>query len=101
MSVGKASIAGMTVESATEVSSGFTSDADSWGLFGLGMSIGNTVSPMKQLTFLDTIKDSLSSALFTANIFHGLTGQYDFGYINQAFMELYTETDVRDALALI
>lgn len=74
----------MTVESATDVSAGFTGDPDSWGLFGLGMSIGNTVSPVKQLTFLDTIKSSLSLPLFTADIFHGIPGSYDFGYIDSS-----------------
>ncbi|ROV99141.1 hypothetical protein VMCG_06684 [Cytospora schulzeri] len=84
VSVGKATVKGMTVESATEVSAGFTNDPDSWGLLGLGMSRGNTVSPVKQLTFLDTIKDSLALPVFTADLKHGRAGQYNFGYVDDA-----------------
>ncbi|ROV94431.1 hypothetical protein VSDG_05919 [Cytospora chrysosperma] len=82
VAVGAASIAGMTVESATNVSTGFTEDDASSGLLGLGMSIGNTVSPVKQLTFLDKIKSSLAAPLFTANLVHGEPGSYNFGYID-------------------
>ncbi|KUI64602.1 Endothiapepsin [Cytospora mali] len=82
VSIGGASVRGMAVESALEVSSGFTSDPYSWGLLGLGMSAGNTVQPVKQLTFMDTIKSSLQQQVFTANLKHGIPGEYDFGYID-------------------
>lgn len=87
MAIGSASVTGMTIEAATEVSAGFTSDQYSWGILGLGMSSGNTVTPVSQLTFMDTIKSSLAAPVFTANLIHGEPGNYDFGFINSS---LYT-----------
>lgn len=82
MAVGKASFAIQCVESATSVSPGFTSDYSSSGIFGLAMSDGNTVRPTRQQTFMDNIKSSLLSPVWTANLKRGVPGNYDFGYIN-------------------
>ncbi|KAK7740515.1 hypothetical protein SLS53_005358 [Cytospora paraplurivora] len=84
VAVGNASITGMTVESAIEVSPGFSQDAPAAGILGLGQSTGNTVYPNKQLTFLDTIKSSLAAPLFTANLIASNPGDYDFGYIDSS-----------------
>jgi hypothetical protein len=70
------------VESATVVSSEITDDPYCWGFLGLGMSDGNTVEPVKQLTFLDNIKTSLASPLFTADLKSTVPGSYGFGFIS-------------------
>lgn len=84
VAIGNAYVNGMSVESATAVSSQFTGDAYSWGLLGLAMSGGNTVKPTQQLTFMDSIKPSMAAAVFTANLKHGIPGNYNFGYVNAA-----------------
>lgn len=76
---------GQAVESATMVSTQFTEDPYSWGLLGLGMSSGNTVEPVKQLTFVDNIKSSLAQPLFTADLISGKPGTYGFGFIGTSY----------------
>jgi aspergillopepsin I len=61
------------------VSSQFASDANNDGLVGLAFSNINTVTPTAQKTFFDTVKSSLSSALFAADLKKGAAGSYDFG----------------------
>jgi aspergillopepsin I len=67
------------VEAATSVSSQFSQDTDNDGLVGLSFSSINTVSPKPATTFFDTVKSSLSSALFAADLKKGAAGSYDFG----------------------
>lgn len=76
---------GQAVESATMVSSQFTEDSYCWGLLGLGMSSGNTVKPVKQLTFFDNIKSSLTKPLFTADLKSKIAGSYGFGFIANTY----------------
>ena len=67
------------VEAATSVSAQFTSDTDNDGLLGLAFSSINTVKPVQQTTFFDTVKSTLAQKLFTANLKKGTAGSYDFG----------------------
>lgn len=71
--------------SATTVSDQFTDDDYCWGLFGLGMTIGNTIKPVKQPTFMDNIKTSLAQPLFTADLKSGVPGTYGFGFIGNTY----------------
>ncbi|KAL1849354.1 hypothetical protein Daus18300_013327 [Diaporthe australafricana] len=73
------------VESALTVSTQFTEDPYSWGLLGLGMSGGNTVRPVPQLTFFDNIKASLAAPVFTADLKAAAPGSHGFGFIGNSF----------------
>jgi aspergillopepsin I len=67
------------VEAATSVSSQFVSDTQNDGLVGLAFSSINTVTPKPAQTFFDTVKGSLATALFAADLKFGAAGSYDFG----------------------
>lgn len=54
------------------------------GIIGMASSSANTVTPNKQLTFLDNIKDTLDYPVFTANLQKGQPGNYNFGYIDKS-----------------
>lgn len=82
VTIGNISVTAQAVESATTVSSEFTSDSESSGLVGLAMSSLNTVSPTAQKTFFDNAKSQLGSALFTADLKHDIAGTYTFGAID-------------------
>lgn len=82
--IGNISVTGQAVESATSVSSEFTSDSSSSGLVGLAMSSLNTVSPTAQKTFFDNAKSQLGSALFTADLKHDTAGTYTFGALDSS-----------------
>ena len=77
--IGAATATRQAVEAATSVSSQFVSDADNDGLVGLAFSSINTVTPTAQTTFFDTVKSTLQSALFAADLKKGAAGSYDFG----------------------
>lgn len=82
VTIGGVTATSQAVEAATSVSSSFASDQNNDGLVGLSFSTINTVSPVKQLTFFDSIKSTLVSPLFTATLRKGAPGSYDFGYID-------------------
>ena len=44
----------------------------------------NTVQPVKQTTFFDTVKSTLEEQLFTADLKRGTEGSYDFGFIDNS-----------------
>ena len=67
------------VEAATSISSEFVSDTDNDGLVGLAFSTLNTVTPNQKTTFFDTVKSSLASKLFAADLKYKAAGSYDFG----------------------
>lgn len=68
VSIGGLAVTNMAVETATTVSSEFTSDNDMDGLLGLGFSNLNTVSPTQQKTFFDKAKGSLDDFVFTVDL---------------------------------
>ncbi|KAI1322573.1 aspartic peptidase domain-containing protein [Xylariaceae sp. FL0255] len=82
--VGGVSVSGQAVESATTVSSSFTSDSSNDGLLGLAFSSINTVTPTQQKTWFDNAKANLDSALWTADLKHQAPGSYDFGIVDSS-----------------
>lgn len=80
--VGAVTATSQAVEAATSVSSEFTQDTANDGLLGLAFSSINTVEPVAQTTFFDTVKSSLASPLFTADLKHDAPGYYDFGLVH-------------------
>ncbi|KAK5128899.1 hypothetical protein LTR85_000232 [Meristemomyces frigidus] len=74
--VGGVTATSQAVEAATSVSSQFTQDTDNDGLLGLAFSSINTVEPVQQTTFFDTVKSTLAKQLFTADLKKGAAGAY-------------------------
>lgn len=84
--VGGITVKGQAVEVASKISAQFLQDTSNDGLFGLGFSSINTVSPSPQTTWFDS---AISQGLFEQNLFtvdlkHGQPGTYDFGYIDDS-----------------
>lgn len=84
VTIGNLSVSSQAVETATTVSSEFSSDSSMSGLVGLAMSSINTVSPKAQNTFFDNAMASLNKPVFTADLKHDTDGSYNFGYIDSA-----------------
>ncbi|KAL9631817.1 MAG: hypothetical protein Q9164_005687 [Protoblastenia rupestris] len=82
--VGNVSTTNQAVELAQSISVQFQQDVDNDGIFGLGFSNINTVTPTQQKTFFDNVKDTLALPLFTANLLKGTPGSYDFGFIDSS-----------------
>lgn len=80
--VGNTLARSQAVEIAMNISLEFSMDAESDGILGLGFDSNNQVKPDKQKTFFSTVKTSLSSPLFTADLKKNKPGSYDFGFIN-------------------
>ncbi|KAI0025631.1 aspartic peptidase domain-containing protein [Xylariomycetidae sp. FL0641] len=79
--VGDLSMANMTIESATSVSTMFTETSDMSGLVGLAWpSIKQTIPPQKCL--LEFLPEVLNQSVFTVDFRHNSTGSYNFGFIN-------------------
>lgn len=70
------------IQVATAISSSIAEDGFFSGILGMASSYANTVKPTKQVTFLDNIKDTLDAPVFTANLQKGMSGNYNFGYID-------------------
>ena len=77
--IGGVTATSQAVEAATSISAEFTEDSANDGLVGLGFSSINTVTPDQATTFFDTVKSTLASPLFAANLRHNAPGTYDFG----------------------
>ena len=70
VTIGGLTAKAQAVEAASQVSSNFTMQSEIDGLVGLAFSSINTVQPQQQTTFFDTVKSSLASPLFTADLKH-------------------------------
>ncbi|KKK19892.1 hypothetical protein P175DRAFT_0429296 [Aspergillus ochraceoroseus IBT 24754] len=87
------------VEAAQQISSQFQQDRNNDGLLGLAFSSINTVSPLPQKTFFDTVKSQLDSPLFAVTLKHNAPGTYDFGHIDRKKYSgslTYTDVDSSD-----
>ncbi|KAH8838447.1 hypothetical protein MCOR27_006653 [Pyricularia oryzae] len=82
VSIGGVKFASQAVETASKISTQFTQDTDNDGLVGLAFSSINTVSPKKQKTFFDNVKNSLTKPIIGVNLKAGAPGSYDFGFAN-------------------
>lgn len=80
--VGGVTATAQAVEAATSIASSFTQDTPNDGLLGLAFSSINTVMPVQQKTFFDSVLPSLPSPIFTATLKKGKPGTYDFGFID-------------------
>ena len=98
VSVGSITASSQAVEAASTVSAQFTQDAGTDGLLGLAMSSINTVKPVQQTTFFDTVKSQLAQPLFAVNLKYHAAGSYDFGYIDSTkYTGSITYVDVDDS----
>ncbi|KAJ0107067.1 secreted aspartic proteinase precursor [Diaporthe amygdali] len=84
VTIGNLTVSSQAVETATDVSSEFTSDSAMSGLVGLAFSSINTVTPKAQNTFFDNAMPKLSQPVFTADLKHDTEGSYNFGYIDSS-----------------
>lgn len=84
VTIGNLTVQSQAVETATDVSSEFTSDSAMSGLVGLAFSSINTVSPKAQNTFFDNAMSKLSQPVFTADLKHDAEGSYNFGFIDSS-----------------
>ncbi|CAN9122570.1 unnamed protein product [Alternaria alternata] len=84
ITVGGVTATSQAVEAATSVSATFSQDTDTDGLLGLAMSSINTVKPVQQKTFFDTVKSQLAQPLFAVTLKYHAAGTYDFGYIDKS-----------------
>lgn len=82
--IGGLEVPNQAVQTALQVSSGFTTEQHIDGLVGLGFSTLNTVSPSGQLTFFDNARSKLDLPLFAVDLKYKATGTYDFGFIDKA-----------------
>ncbi|KAK4159705.1 pepsin [Cladorrhinum sp. PSN259] len=81
--IGGLEVPAQSVQTANQVSTGFTSEAAIHGLVGLGFSTLNTVSPSSQLTFFDNAISKLDAPVFAVDLKYKATGTYDFGFIDK------------------
>jgi aspergillopepsin I len=77
--VGGVTATRQAVEAATSVSQTFRQNKPRDGILGLAFSKINEVSPKKQTTFFDTVKNTLTTQVFTADLKKGQPGSYTFG----------------------
>ncbi|CZT51557.1 related to aspartic proteinase precursor [Rhynchosporium secalis] len=68
------------VQAATFIKDEFTYD----GIMGLASSTINTVKPVKQKTFFETLGPTLQRNVFASNLRAEGNGSWDFGYIDQS-----------------
>ncbi|KAF2034105.1 Asp-domain-containing protein [Setomelanomma holmii] len=80
--VGGVTATSQAVEAATSVSTQFSQDQDTDGLLGLAMSSLNTVKPVQQTTFFDTVLSQLAKPVFAVDLKYHAAGTYDFGFID-------------------
>lgn len=66
--IGGLEVPSQAVQTANQVSTGFTTEAHIDGLVGLGFSTLNTVSPRSQLTFFDNAKSKLDAPVFAVDL---------------------------------
>lgn len=82
VTVGGVTATSQAVEAATSVSSSFSQDTDTDGLLGLAFSSINTVQPVQQKTWFDSVKSQLAKPLFAVTLKYHAAGTYDFGFID-------------------
>ncbi|KAE9377392.1 endothiapepsin [Stipitochalara longipes BDJ] len=80
--IGGACFGNQSVETASNVSPGFTTQSGSDGLLGLGFSVANAIFPDHQKTWFENMEDLLLEPLFTVDLKHKQPGSYNFGYID-------------------
>ncbi|RAL14572.1 pepsin-like aspartic protease [Aspergillus homomorphus CBS 101889] len=84
VTVGSVEAASQAVEAASQISAEFSQDTATDGLLGLAFSSINTVYPVPQTTFFDTVKSTLDAPLFAVDLKYHEAGTYDFGFIDSS-----------------
>jgi hypothetical protein len=80
--IGGACFNNQSVETATAVSHGFTTQSGSDGLLRLGFSVANAIFPVHQPTWFENMQYLLLEPLFTVDLKHKKPGSYNFGCID-------------------
>ncbi|RAO72448.1 uncharacterized protein BHQ10_008460 [Talaromyces amestolkiae] len=86
VTIGGVTAASQAVESIVNYTAGFAT-LGATGIVGMALSKNNTVKPVKQKTFFDSIKNELEKPVFVADLYLEADSHLDFGYINKSLIE--------------
>lgn len=86
VTIGGVTAESQTVESIVNYTAGFAT-LGATGIVGMALSKNNTVKPVKQKTFFDSIKNELEKPLFVADLYLKADSHLDFGYLNKSLIE--------------
>lgn len=86
VTIGGVTAYSQAVESIVNYTAGFAT-LGATGIVGMALSKNNTVKPVKQMTFFDSIKNELEKPLFVADLYLKADSHLDFGYLNKSLIE--------------
>ncbi|GAM42087.1 aspergillopepsin [Talaromyces pinophilus] len=86
VTIGGVTAYSQAVESIVNYTAGFAT-LGATGIVGMALSKNNTVKPVKQKTFFDSIKNELEKPLFVADLYLKADSHLDFGYLNKSLIE--------------
>ncbi|KAI7970518.1 hypothetical protein EIK77_005236 [Talaromyces pinophilus] len=86
VTIGGVTAVSQAVESIVNYTTRFTT-LGATGIVGIALSKNNTVKPIKQKTFFDSIKNELEKPLFIADLYLEADSHLDFRYLNKSLIE--------------